>query len=88
MPTIRPEKLPDLMKTLSVASIELQTRLLIECQLLTVTRPAESASARWSEIDPNTSTWTIPAGRMKMLREHTHPPPLTSVSDFGCYATY
>ncbi|HEQ2049693.1 TPA: tyrosine-type recombinase/integrase [Raoultella ornithinolytica] len=75
MPTIRPEALPDLMKTLSVASIELQTRLLIEWQLLTVTRPAESASARWSEIDPNTSTWTIPAGRMKMRREHTIPLP-------------
>ncbi len=87
MPTIRPEALPDLMKTLSVASIELQTRLLIEWQLLTVTRPAESASARWSEIDPDTSTWTIPAGRMKMRREHTIPPPLASVSDFGCYAT-
>ncbi|WP_241664916.1 integrase arm-type DNA-binding domain-containing protein, partial [Pectobacterium polonicum] len=43
MPTIRPEALPGLMKTLSVASIELQTRLLIEWQLLTVTRPAEAA---------------------------------------------
>ncbi|MCV5289712.1 integrase, partial [Escherichia coli] len=39
MPTIRPEQLPQLMHDLSVASIERQTRLLIEWQLLTVARP-------------------------------------------------
>lgn len=51
MPTIRPEALPGLMKMLLIASIELQTRLVIEWQLLTVTRPAEAAEARWDEID-------------------------------------
>ncbi|GKW02393.1 prophage integrase IntA [Pectobacterium carotovorum subsp. carotovorum] len=75
MPTIRPEALPGLMKTLSVASIELQTRLLIEWQLLTVTRPAEAAETRWSEINLTDNTWTIPAGRMKMRREHVIPLP-------------
>ncbi|MCO4311354.1 integrase domain-containing protein [Pectobacterium versatile] len=75
MPTIRPEALPGLMKTLSVASIELQTRLLIEWQLLTVTRPAEAAETRWSEISLTENTWTIPAGRMKMRREHVIPLP-------------
>ncbi|BES84523.1 prophage integrase IntA [Pectobacterium araliae] len=75
MPTIRPEALPGLMKTLSVASIELQTRLLIEWQLLTVTRPAEAAETRWSEINLTDNTWTIPAGRMKMRRDHVIPLP-------------
>ncbi|MBJ7221171.1 MULTISPECIES: integrase domain-containing protein [unclassified Brenneria] len=75
MPTIRPEALPGLMKTLSVASIELQTRLLIEWQLLTVTRPAEAAETRWSEINLTEKTWTIPAGRMKMRRDHIIPLP-------------
>ncbi|KML66438.1 integrase domain-containing protein [Pectobacterium peruviense] len=75
MPTIRPEALPGLMKTLSVASIELQTRLLIEWQLLTVTRPAEAAETRWSEINLTDNTWTIPAGRMKMRRDHIIPLP-------------
>lgn len=75
MPTIRPEALPGLMKTLSVASIELQTRLLIEWQLLTVTRPAEAAETRWNEINLTENTWTIPAGRMKMRREHVIPLP-------------
>ncbi|EJS3010537.1 tyrosine-type recombinase/integrase [Salmonella enterica] len=73
MPSIRPEELPDLMQALSVASIERQTRLLIEWQLLTVTRPAEAAAARWSEIDMDAATWTIPEGRMKMRRQHVIP---------------
>ncbi|ECY1330220.1 tyrosine-type recombinase/integrase [Salmonella enterica] len=73
MPTIRPEQLPDLMQALSVASIERQTRLLIEWQLLTVTRPVEASGARWDEIDLAANTWTIPAGRMKMRRDHVIP---------------
>ncbi|MBL0878677.1 integrase domain-containing protein [Serratia ureilytica] len=73
MPTIRPEQLPELMRALSIASIELQTRLAIEWQLLTITRPAEAAATRWDEIDLRAQTWTIPAGRMKMKREHTIP---------------
>lgn len=73
MPTIRPEQLPDLMQTLSIASIERQTRLLIEWQLLTVTRPVEAAETRWEEINLTDKTWTIPAGRMKMRRDHIIP---------------
>lgn len=73
MPTIRPEHLPDLMQTLSIARIERQTRLLIEWQLLTVTRPVEAAEARWEEINLTDNTWTIPAGRMKMRRDHIIP---------------
>ncbi|CCI75694.1 unnamed protein product [Klebsiella pneumoniae subsp. rhinoscleromatis SB3432] len=73
MPTIRPEQLPDLMQTLSIARIERQTRLLIEWQLLTVTRPAEAAEAKWEEINLTDNTWTIPAGRMKMRRDHVIP---------------
>ncbi len=73
MPTIRPEQLPELMHTLSIASIERQTRLLIEWQLLSVTRPVEAAEARWDEIDMTANTWTISAGRMKMRRDHIIP---------------
>ncbi|EHQ0038395.1 tyrosine-type recombinase/integrase [Escherichia coli] len=73
MPTIRPEQLPELMLAVAGASIERQTRLLIEWQLLTVTRPAEASSARWAEIDMNAQQWTIPAGRMKMRRDHIIP---------------
>ena len=42
-------------------------------QLLTITRPAEAAEARWDEIDFDTNEWKIPAARMKMNRDHTVP---------------
>ena len=38
-------------------------------------RPGELRKATWSELDFNTSTWTIPAARMKMRREHKKPLP-------------
>ena len=42
-------------------------------QLLTITRPAEAAEARWDEIDFSAKEWKIPAARMKMNRDHTVP---------------
>jgi integrase len=42
-------------------------------QLLTISRPAEAAEARWDEIDLDTKEWKIPASRMKMNRGHTVP---------------
>ncbi|WP_339739855.1 tyrosine-type recombinase/integrase, partial [Candidatus Regiella insecticola] len=69
-PALTPRELPELMQALSVASIELQTRLLIEWQLLTITRPSEAAGARWSEINYDLREWRIPAERMKMRRDH------------------
>ncbi|ELW2863486.1 tyrosine-type recombinase/integrase [Salmonella enterica] len=72
-PTIPPEGLPELMRALSVARISRQTRCVVEWQLLTMCRPAEAASARWSEINTESREWHIPAGRMKMRREHVIP---------------
>ncbi len=72
-PALRPEQMPDLMRSLSVASIHRQTRCVIEWQLLTMTRPAEASSASWTDIDVTAREWHIPAGRMKMKREHIIP---------------
>jgi integrase len=73
MPSIRPDQLPQLMQTMRTASISVSTRCLFMWQLLTITRPAEAAEARWDEIDFNASEWKIPAARMKMNRDHTVP---------------
>jgi integrase len=73
MPTLKPNELPELMQALNVASIKIITRCLIEWQLHTICRPNESAGARWEEIDLKAKTWSIPAERMKMKREHTIP---------------
>ena len=72
-PTIPPNELPRLMRDLYEASIQLQTRLLIELQLHTMTRPNEVAEAKWDEIDLQERVWIIPADRMKKSREHAIP---------------
>ena len=42
-------------------------------QILTCTRPGETRGARMQEFDLAARTWTIPAARMKMRREHKVP---------------
>jgi integrase len=73
MATIEPARLPELMQNLARANIMIVTRCLVEWQLHTMTRPAESAKAKWEEIDFDNNVWVIPAERMKMGRPHTIP---------------
>ncbi|HCM9278920.1 integrase domain-containing protein [Enterobacter hormaechei] len=73
MPTLRPEELPKLMRSLVMSNLSVPTRCLIEWQLLTLVRPSEASGARWAEIDLDTKLWTIPAERMKAKREHIVP---------------
>lgn len=73
MPTLRPEELPKLMRTLVMSNLSVPTRCLIEWQLLTLVRPSEAAGARWAEIDLESKLWTIPAERMKAKRVHIVP---------------
>ena len=73
MPTIKPERLPELMKALYNASITRVTRSLVEWQLHTMTRPIEAATAKWEDIDLENNVWVIPAERMKMKKPHTIP---------------
>ncbi|ELM3659578.1 integrase domain-containing protein [Edwardsiella piscicida] len=73
MPTLRPEELPKLMRSLVMSNLSVQTRCLIEWQLLTLVRPSEASGARWAEIDLDAKLWTIPAERMKAKREHIVP---------------
>lgn len=73
MPTLRPEQLPKLMRSLIMSNLSVSTRCLIEWQLLTLVRPSEASGARWAEIDLEAKLWTIPAERMKAKREHVVP---------------
>jgi integrase len=45
----------------------------LEFTILTATRTQEAIGARWSEIDLDSATWTIPASRMKAKRDHRVP---------------
>ncbi|WP_105255381.1 integrase domain-containing protein [Pseudoalteromonas sp. T1lg75] len=71
--TLKPEELGKLMKDISYASIKRTTRLLIEWQLHTMTRPSEAVGAKWEEIDFDKELWIIPAERMKKNLEHRIP---------------
>ncbi len=73
MPTLRPEELPKLMRSLVMSNLSVPTRCLIEWQLLTLVRPSEASGARWVEVDFDENLWTIPAERMKAKREHIVP---------------
>ncbi|QGY30233.1 integrase domain-containing protein [Pantoea cypripedii] len=73
MPTLRPEEVPKLMRTLFMSNLSVSTRCLIEWQLLTLVRPSEASGAQWIEIDLNAKLWKIPAERMKSKREHIVP---------------
>jgi integrase len=73
MPTLRPEELPKLMRSLVRFNLSVPTRCLIEWQLLTLVRPSGASGTQWEEIDLETKLWTIPAERMKAKREHIVP---------------
>lgn len=45
----------------------------LQFAILTATRTSETLGARWSEVDLDRATWTIPAARMKAQREHRIP---------------
>jgi integrase len=49
------------------------TKLALEWLILTATRSGETRLARWSEINEQTATWTVPAERMKARRTHVVP---------------
>jgi integrase len=73
MAALHPDELPELMIAIANASIKRTTRCLIEWQLNTMTRPAEAATTRWTDIDFVKKVWTIPAERMKKRRAHAIP---------------
>ena len=52
-----------------------RTASALKLMALLFPRPGELRKATWSEIDLNRATWTIPAERMKMRREHKKPLP-------------
>lgn len=57
MPTIRPERLPELMQRVYVTNLSPMTRLLLLWQLLTLVRPAEAAG---------TLIWRNGSGRSRL----------------------
>ena len=72
---VRPEELPDLLKTIAGYDEigDKQTRLALQLLAQTFVRTNELIGAEWAEFDPDEALWSIPAGRMKMKTEHLVP---------------
>ena len=51
----------------------LSAKLCFRFLILTAVRPGEARNATWEEINWETKTWTIPAGKMKAKAEHRVP---------------
>lgn len=57
-------------------------RLALEALILTAARSGEIRGAKWSEIDFERATWTVPADRMKAGKEHVVPLSAKAVAVF------
>ena len=61
------------LETVRASKATRAVRLAFEFLVLTAARSAEVRLATWDEIDAAGRTWTVPAARMKMNREHRVP---------------
>ena len=64
---------PAALRTITDSPASPITKLALRLLILTATRSGETRLATWNEINFETETWTIPAHRMKMKREHRIP---------------
>jgi integrase len=70
------DEVPTFMHALGAYDGDARTRLALRLMVLTFARTTELRAARWSEfenLDGNEPIWRIPAGRMKVKREHLVP---------------
>ncbi len=67
------KELPALLTSLREVKVSQVARDLIEFNMHTATRMAESAGATWEEFNDDCTVWTIEADRMKMRKAHKVP---------------
>ena len=63
----------ELIEAVQQSQASLAAKWCLEFLILTAARSGEARGARWSEIDLDAATWTIPAERMKAHAEHRVP---------------
>ena len=66
-------KVADALRAVRESQARAASKLSLEFQVLTATRPGEARNARWSEVNMDARMWTIPVERMKSEREHRVP---------------
>ena len=70
---LRAAAIPGALHTIRESGAWLGTRLLVEFVALTAVRVGEARMSKWEEFDRDSGTWTIPAQRSKVGREHRVP---------------
>ncbi|MGE0373097.1 MAG: tyrosine-type recombinase/integrase [Gammaproteobacteria bacterium] len=68
-----PKRVGALIRAIRAYEGDPTTRAALQLLPLVLVRPGELRHAMWSEFDLDEATWRIPAGRMKMRREHLVP---------------
>lgn len=66
-------QVPAFIRKLHKSDCTESAKLAFEFMILTAARTGEVVQAKWSEIDLQAKTWTIPAARMKAHKEHRVP---------------
>lgn len=67
------ERVGDALRRVRASDAYVPAALAFEFLVLTAARSGEVRGAQWNEIDWDNRTWTVPADRMKMQREHRVP---------------
>ena len=73
MAALRFTEVPAALELVQGSTSQRLTQLAICLVVLTASRSGEVRNAKWEEIDWENNTWTVPAERMKMRREHRVP---------------
>ncbi|WPD21620.1 MAG: tyrosine-type recombinase/integrase [Candidatus Electrothrix scaldis] len=73
MAALSREEMPEFMRKLAQADIDITTKAALRFTILTAARSGETRGATWDEINLDTALWRIPAKRMKMDNPHNVP---------------
>jgi len=76
---IDPEKLGGLLRAIDGFEGQPSTHAALKLMPILFPRPGELRAAEWSEFDFDAAVWKVPAGRMKMRREHRVPLPMQAI---------
>jgi integrase len=80
-PHLLEDELPAFLKALRRSKSKRVTEIMTWLVLRTACRPGMARKAEWSEFDLDKGLWSIPAGKMKMKRDHVIPLSSQTVAD-------
>jgi len=72
-PAVPQGQIADFVAAIRAKQADSMAALMLEWIMLAACRTGEARFATWGEIDLERNTWAIPAGRMKMRRDHVVP---------------